>query len=317
MIIIGAGLTGLVAAHMLRAYRPVVFEAGPSVPNNHTALLRFRSPAISEITGIPMKKVRVTKGVMSRNGLVSSSATIRQSNFYSMLVADKLESRSIDNLSPVDRWIAPPDFSERLASSLPEASIAFGSRITTMIGEDREPIISTIPMAAAISMTNVPAGDLEFNSRAIWTVNADLLWPSCDLHQTVYFPEGINGADYLYRVSIVGNRMIAEGVGLRPDPTEAHILVEKISQLLFGTLPTFANVVVNTQPMGKIMPADDTLRRAAMHRMTEEYNVYSLGRFATWRPILLDDIVQDVKIIKTMIDNKYAQSLRKAKGSIA
>jgi hypothetical protein len=42
---------------------------------------------------------------------------------------------------------------------------------------------------------------------------------------------------------------------------------------------------------------------------TEKFNIYSLGRFATWKPgLLLDDIVGDVNVIRRLIEtptNRY------------
>ena len=43
-----------------------------------------------------------------------------------------------------------------------------------------------------------------------------------------------------------------------------------------------------------------------MHKMTVDHGVYSLGRFATWRNILLDDVVKDIDVIKSMMgQDKY------------
>ena len=73
--IYGAGLAGLLAANMLRGMSPTVFEAQGSLPNNHGALLRFRSDKAGTACGIPFKKVHVTKAIkydmLLRNRFVS------------------------------------------------------------------------------------------------------------------------------------------------------------------------------------------------------------------------------------------------------
>lgn len=56
-------MAGLLAAHMLRRYSPTVVERQSRLPNNHTALLRFRSPAVSDATSIPFSRVLVRKGI--------------------------------------------------------------------------------------------------------------------------------------------------------------------------------------------------------------------------------------------------------------
>jgi hypothetical protein len=39
---------------------------------------------------------------------------------------------------------------------------------------------------------------------------------------------------------------------------------------------------------------------------TDNYNIFSLGRFATWRPGLqMDDLVQDVRKIEGWFSNRY------------
>jgi diacylglycerol kinase family enzyme len=52
------------------------------------------------------------------------------------------------------------------------------------------------------------------------------------------------------------------------------------------------------QTYNKIIPIDDESRKRFMLWATNNCHVYSLGRFATWRPgLLLDDLVKDVRLI--------------------
>jgi len=71
--IYGAGMAGLLAANMLRRFKPEVCEAQPSLPNNHAALLRFRTDACSRATGIPFRKVSVQKAISYEGRLISQS----------------------------------------------------------------------------------------------------------------------------------------------------------------------------------------------------------------------------------------------------
>ena len=52
------------------------------------------------------------------------------------------------------------------------------------------------------------------------------------------------------------------------------------------------------------------VRKELIHRLSMEANVYSLGRFATWRNILLDDVVEDARRIQRMMDQQDANSKR-------
>ena len=59
MIIIGAGQAGLLAARSLALHNPTIIEQQDELPNNHSALLRFRSSIVGDSVGIPFQKVRV------------------------------------------------------------------------------------------------------------------------------------------------------------------------------------------------------------------------------------------------------------------
>jgi hypothetical protein len=67
----------------------------------------------------------------------------------------------------------------------------------------------------------------------------------------------------------------------------------------------------STQKYGKILPIDERLRKEFIFYLTKEHGIYSLGRFATWRQLLLDDIVPDIGIIDKFIsqDSAYDASL--------
>jgi hypothetical protein len=59
-------------------------------------------------------------------------------------------------------------------------------------------------------------------------------------------------------------------------------------------------------------PIDDALRKQLLFRLTHEHNVFSLGRFATWRNILLDDVVDDIVQVKRLLKSGSAYDVRRA-----
>ena len=63
MIIFGAGLAGLLAGNILRKYHPKIYEAQNELPNNHSALLRFRTSDVGTACSIPFKRVKVSKAI--------------------------------------------------------------------------------------------------------------------------------------------------------------------------------------------------------------------------------------------------------------
>ena len=72
MKIIGAGLTGLLAANILRNYEPHVVEARESLPHNHGGVLRFPSPRV--YSGMSVRSTHSPN--LSREIFASSGLTI-------------------------------------------------------------------------------------------------------------------------------------------------------------------------------------------------------------------------------------------------
>lgn len=308
MIIFGAGMAGLLAAHKLRRFAPRVREAQSSLPHNHDALLRFRSDAVSRATGIPFKEVEVVKCIQLGNRTFSHP-DIRCNNLYSRKVANVYMARSISDLRPAKRWIAPDNFVEQLAAGVKD--IQFNSKLTQVacLKDAEGPFISTIPMPAMMKLvnwTNRPA----FNYHRIFSITARLS-SSVDLFQTIYYPDP--EVPY-YRASVTGANLIIELVDKPID--DAHML-RIVAQVMdnFGFLPgdLFAETVrLRDQTYGKITPIDESERQMFIMALTDQYQIYSLGRFATWRQILLDDVVADIDRIETWMADRNGYRSRLA-----
>lgn len=318
MIIVGAGMAGLIAAHMLRRYEPVVWEQQPGLPDNHGALLRFRSDAVARVTGIPFRKVTVDKAVHAK-GRLWREITPDLHNRYALKVTGQVRNRSILNLASGDRFIAPDDFIKRLARG-----VNIQHRISLEQGDvlkrdaTDEPLLSTIPMPALMGLADWEfAGLGTFGHREVWSVTV-MLPDLVDVYQTIYYP----GRQRYYRASITGRRMILEymtdpNVVLERDD-ESWSIPTEILQVMYDfgldediNPLSLSDPVVKHHKYGKLLPVDDDLRRAFILAMTDRHAIYSLGRFATWRQLLLDDIVKDVSIIEQFIDqrSRYARRL--------
>jgi hypothetical protein len=74
----------------------------------------------------------------------------------------------------------------------------------------------------------------------------------------------------------------------------------------------FEELHVKEQQYGKLLPIDNNLRKQFILYLTDQYRIYSLGRFATWRQILLDDIVSDLNVLEQLITERdeYQRRLR-------
>ena len=293
---------------MLRRYEPEIHEIQPSLPNNHESVLRFRSEAVSIATAIPFKKVRVTKQIAWNNGRTHYIAPPFANNMYSLKVTGKVLDRSIMNLDAVDRWIAPPDFIEQLARGL---NIHYDSSFDIINLEEKGIKISTIPMPLLWRMIeHVPEKELaQFEARPVWNVVVDIITPEVEVYQTEYFPE--HGVPP-YRATLTGSRFVLEYM----QPPENYVEDIHNAMLAFG----IAGYIIGDEPRihkmeyGKLVPVPDHLRHQIMREATERFQCFSLGRFSTWRQILLDDVVKDVKVIEQLIDaDPYTRALVESK----
>lgn len=318
MRIYGAGLAGLLAGNMLRRFHPIIREEKKSLPHNHEALLRFRSDEVSIATGIPFKKVKVQKAIKDVKDIVTTPNLVL-SNLYSGKVTGEYLDRSINNLKPVDRYIAPMNLIELMAQNLYieydspldhkrclEAN--GGEPITFQKHTDPFPIISTIPMPIMMDIVgwkNKP----EFKYKTIWSQKTEIEDPGVMVNQTIYYPHHL---DDMYRMSITNNTVIGEYTE-EPKNTGPNLMDSLIND--FGIKARrLSPIKTSKMQYGKLLPIDEKIRREFILYLTQEYNIFSVGRFATWRQILLDDVVKDIKIIESLIGDSYKTKLQSEKG---
>jgi hypothetical protein len=297
MKIIGAGMSGLLAARFFPNSK--IIEKQEALPNNHSALLRFRTENVSRLTGIPFKKVMVRKALIKRNGELTDSASLRDANVYSLKVTGEVADRSIISLAPGERWIAPPNFISQLADYA-DIEYCADADLNSFRGGA---VISTIPMPALMGILGFKY-NFQFNYRPIWVVNCELM--DVDVYQTVYIPYQDS---FPYRVTITGNKFTVE-FAFQPEQEQVKEILQYLDKAIFDgkRIPTdLMFLTIKKQTYGKIVPVEAELRQSFIMWATDHFNVYSLGRFAVWRPILLDDLVQDLQSISDFlkIRNRY------------
>jgi hypothetical protein len=309
MNIIGAGMSGLLAGHFFRCEAPTIFEAQSELPNNHKALLRFRSSIVSELTSIQFKKVKVQKNIQN-DGKIYKEAPINLVNKYSQKTnGGRVEPRSISSLEDCERYIAPENFVSQLSRGL---DIKYNTKgaIEYHIGQTEEfrrknPLISTIPVQALAEMLSYGV-DFQLKYRSIITLTLTL--DDCDVYQTIYFPD----SEPAYRASITGNKLIIEMMS--EGAKWAYQNEDYAKKLLIESFGIATDKVVkdtftvSSQKYGKLVEASDNRVRDFLGWATENYNIYSLGRWGTHRQLLMDDVVNDLKVIRNMINtNRYAR----------
>lgn len=296
MLIVGAGMAGCLAGVMHPNAR--IIESANDFVRNHDAVLRFREDAVSKQVGVPFRKVKVYKGVWYDGKFVKPNIQI--ANYYSQKVTHgNVLPRSIWNMEPSIRYVAPSDFHSILADMCGnriEYSMPLHELNLREAKEARERIISTIPMNRLMDLLDYNH-NFEFEH---WPINVKRLKiNNCDVHQTIYFPD----SDFrLYRATLTGEDMIVESVknldyNALTDSEELAACFHAfgIDASLIGSM------IESDQKYGKIKEIPDKERKRFMYWATVNHGIYSLGRYATWRNILMDDVLEDILKIRSMI----------------
>lgn len=307
MIVVGAGMAGLLAAGILRNECTSVLEAQKSLPNNHSAVLRFRSTAVGDALNIRFKEVSAIKAVQPwRNPVADAMAYSIKTNgtatIRSVLTADA---------KPVKRYIAPHYMVDQMASRV-EAPLMFDVN-ADFLGA-KEPVISTIPMPSLMSALGWPGERPEF--RSVVGCNYGARLEGVDAYCSVYVPDPNH---YASRVSLTGDQLVVECYGPGADDlpfSDEEVLAGALRLLgIKASVGAIQEPWKKAQRYAKILPIDEGIRREFIMWASREHGVYSLGRFATWRPgLLLDDVVNDVRVIHSLVDNKGASYAHQLKG---
>lgn len=311
--VIGAGMAGLLAAAMLRDQCAQVIEAQPNLPNNHSALLRFKTSLVGDTLNIPFQQVKVMKAAVGHTGnpVGDALAYSLKTNGTATLRSSTTAHGEIET-----RFIAPDDMIAQMAKKV-SCPIDFGRKWEGPLykkvpgAKNSEPFISTLPMPVLMQLLDyedIP----EFRYAPGFTMSVRL--KNVDACATLYFPDP---SVPFYRASITRDRLIIEysvpsGIDLEQAmrPLVDYPMAQRDE--LLAILPYFGlgpdNMIAGSsegkpsvKPVmyAKVLPINDRERKKFIMWASERHNIYSLGRFATWRPgLLMDDVVNDIRIIQ-------------------
>ena len=146
--------------------------------------------------------------------------------------------------------------------------------------------------------------------------NVNCILENVDAYVSVYVPDPL---ELFNRVSLTGNVMTIE-VSLphfssadevsnymnriRDNDRERRELLKSALYVLGIDKTIISNERWSVQRYAKILPITEVERKTFVLWATDKFNIYSLGRFATWRPgLLMDDVVNDVRVIRRIINN--------------
>lgn len=294
-------MAGLLAGAILRNQCKLVLEAQPNLPNNHSAVLRFRSSIVGDTIGVPFKKVTAVKAVAGwMNPVADMLAYSRKTNGTYTLRSIATASGEV-----VERYIAPPDLVARMRCAV-MAPVRYGHAFHRNLDG---PSISTMPMPALMDILEWEEERPNFEWVAGININVQIA--KLDAYFSLYVPDP---AVPFSRISATGPMMTIEFLFPWADPAGVADLLEENKSYYKELIPSALHLLgigdndilfdpeIRVAKYAKILPVPDHYRKRFMLWATEKHNVYSLGRFATWRPgLLLDDLVNDIRVIQKMV----------------
>jgi len=203
-----------------------------------------------------------------------------------------------DGTVVAERWIAPPDLIQQMAANV---DIALDQ---DYLPQESGPSISTIPMPVLMEKLEYPGRRaIEFCSTSGTNTSARV--KDCDAYVSLLVPD----PHYpFYRISLTGDELILE-CHKDDDTDPPDWMVEEAAEELLGIdMGRLSDIRLHRPRYSKILPISEDVRRDFIYWATDRHQVFSLGRFATWRPgLLLDDLVQDIRLIERWLDrgNRY------------
>jgi hypothetical protein len=314
VLIIGTGLAGTIAYNALRSYSPICIDVRPPPIDRplkvHPAVMRLRNSKVAELIGANYEEVKISKGIWDGKRL-RTKADIRLNNLYSRKVYGALGRRSLNNMADDKRYILPDGYpppkdtiwnSKVVELKDSEAIIRDYTIPKRAILKKYKHIISTVPMPAMINrIAGAPRDikEVKFQYQPVYVLHVELSIDS-KVHQTIYFPEAETD---IYRITIQNKVVIIESMS--PD-TDDWVSLLRSSFGLSGSDfdPKYFSVDNNKwskMPIGKISPIDEDARMRYIMWLTDEYNVFSFGRFAVWKPLRTDQLLGDIEKIRRII----------------
>jgi hypothetical protein len=318
LIIIGSGMSGMLASIANSQTSPCLFEASDSAVGmgSHLAVMRFRDERVPMMLGSEYFKVRVTKAIFYHN-TIYKQCTPQFNNLYSIKTSNHLGVRSISNLEDAERFVIKDTSSIRFETSkvfyshrLVRLECEGASNFAVFQHQDKEVrvgydfCISTIPLNCIATAAKLAGDTSAFKCSPVWITKC-LLGISSSVYQTVYFPSPETAA---YRASLEGKPLTIESVdAIKPED------LELVARALGLTPSLYSTTTLNRKrPMGKIIPVEDDFRKSLVCELTDKWSVYSLGRYAIWKSIRSDEVIGDIEMIKKMMHSRYlTTSLRK------
>lgn len=322
IVILGAGIAGCIAYHALRDKTPLIVEAKPqvSVFKTHEAIMRLRDDDVAKFIGAESKKIEIQKAVF-HNGKFEDPPSILSNNLYSIKLYNELGKRSMLKPGTSERYLLPNGYPvpenilwEKKVNGIYHnnlriyhnnlrnyLSFADGSKI------EYDHCISTLPMPVMHGFITVPKSEqkIVFEALPVYVKQIKMKIPS-EVNQTIYYP---SNSTPIYRATIQSSTLILESMESFQEMTEEdEVEVDELILESFGIdiarRTTDPIPKVSVIHMGKIKSISEEDRLRFILWLTDEFRVYSFGRYSVWKPLRTDELMDDIFKIKKIISAK-------------
>lgn len=312
LIIIGAGMSGMLASIANSQTSPLSFEASesPVSMGDHLAVMRFRDERVPLMLGAEYTSVLVKKAIFSE-GKFFDHCNPRFNNLYSLKTTGQISSRSIESVEDSKRFIINEISKIRLGTN----QISYGQKLVRIECSNSESVavfkcgeketrfvydfcISTIPMPSILKATGQSIGADAFKCNPVWISKFETNTHS-SVYQTIYFPDQ---STQVYRASLEGKSLTIESM---------DVLEQSDEELACGAFGLASHQYTKIfsdrkKTMGKLVPIDSATRKSIICNLTDKFRIYSLGRYAIWKSIRSDEVVKDVEAIRAMMCSRYS-----------
>jgi len=337
VLILGAGLAAHLANSAFKGEEVAVLDEESRtninyIPPEKLAVFRFKTANISNYLSIPLQKVQVQKSICLSQGQLVDQPTIAANNAYSYKTSGTILPKSLMDCGIVERYVIPGVHNKGLYINPPISNLVKYKKILkidkgSMIIKDTSDNIRPIDYDICINtapirwLVDILAGGSPFEaySLPIFITKFDLTLNS-KVYQTIYFPF-MYPHRYLYRATLEGHYMIIESMAWFESKKDTDMVIDRVMKEfgLSGSDVWKESLSTRHLVSGKLIPSNDMERKGLIRMLTMDYNIYSLGRFAIWKPIKIDEIIQDLQRIQAMvhydkISQQYHNALAKQEG---
>jgi protoporphyrinogen oxidase len=314
VLIIGNGIAGQAAAFHYRGHDVAIIDPrGAQHPLvGHSAVMRTKSNEIGLYLNTEMEKIWVEKAVY-RSGKLYSQPTLLDRNQYSLKTTGRIDQRSISSLSSGERFVFKESLNYKSLGMVVNDEVhAIENKRVKLAGDvvwdeyQFDICISTAPMPVNMRLCGLQR-DVSFTEERIDVLRGEIGVDS-SVYQTVYLPdpdEMFNRIS-LHRKTIIAESSAGHMVSMFSDDELGRLLALKVEKIFGIGTNLIKNVRRAEQKAGKISEIDDIARKEIIMELSHKHGVYSLGRYACWRPKLMaDDLPKDIKRIDDIYNTNY------------